>query len=127
MHRSGTSFLTGLIHKMGFNIGNELQSPCDDNESGYFERVDVFIENEIMLYDQSASVFYNTYHYSNTDAIKTILEDSNETSEYRASALQFFNNKLNYPWVLKDPRLCITLKTWLYFLETVPAVVFTYR
>jgi hypothetical protein len=29
--------------------------------------------------------------------------------------------------MLKDPRLCITLRTWLPLLNFIPAVIFTYR
>jgi hypothetical protein len=25
-------------------------------------------------------------------------------------ALTFLNNKRNYPWMLKDPRLCVTIR-----------------
>lgn len=33
----------------------------------------------------------------------------------------------NSPWMLKDPRLCITLRTWIPLLNSQPAVLFTYR
>ena len=42
-------------------------------------------------------------------------------------ALQFLNNPNNAPWLQKDPRMCITLKTWLPLLTSEPAIVFTYR
>ena len=42
-------------------------------------------------------------------------------------ALTFLNNPINYPWMLKDPRLCITLRTWLPLLKFIPVVLFTYR
>jgi hypothetical protein len=29
--------------------------------------------------------------------------------------------------MLKDPRLCITLRTWLLLLTSIPAILFTYR
>ena len=29
--------------------------------------------------------------------------------------------------MLKDPRLCVTLRTWIPLLNFIPAVVFTYR
>jgi len=41
--------------------------------------------------------------------------------------LAFLNNNKNYPWMLKDPRLCITVRTWLPLLEYTPAIVFQYR
>ena len=46
---------------------------------------------------------------------------------YGKKALSFFNNATNYPWMMKDPRLCITIRTWLPLLNFIPAVLFTYR
>lgn len=43
------------------------------------------------------------------------------------TALAFLNDGDNAPWLQKDPRMCITLKTWLPLLNNVPAVLFTYR
>jgi hypothetical protein len=43
-------------------------------------------------------------------------------------ALAVFNNPANVPYLQKDPRMCITLKTWLPLLTSgEPAIVFTYR
>ncbi len=43
------------------------------------------------------------------------------------TALAFLNDSNNAPWLQKDPRMCITLKTWLPLLNNVPAILFTYR
>jgi len=55
-------------------------------------------------------------------------------------ALKFLNNKQSpqsqsksqkssstFPWMLKDPRLCITIKTWIPLLDSIPAILFSYR
>ena len=34
---------------------------------------------------------------------------------------------MKYNAIVKDPRLCITLPTWLYFMQQKPSVLFTYR
>lgn len=44
-----------------------------------------------------------------------------------AKALSFLNNAENAPWLQKDPRMCITLRTWLPLLNNEPAILFTYR
>merc|ERR1711935_1250906 len=41
--------------------------------------------------------------------------------------LPFLNDPNNAPWMQKDPRMCITLKTWLKLMNNEPAIVFTYR
>ena len=43
-------------------------------------------------------------------------------------ALKFLNNDTKMiPYLQKDPRMCITLPTWLKLLDKKPAIVFTYR
>ena len=42
-------------------------------------------------------------------------------------ALAYFNDPANQPWAVKDPRLCFTLRFWLPFWRTPPAVLFVYR
>lgn len=42
-------------------------------------------------------------------------------------ALAFLNNPENSPWLQKDPRMCITLRTWLKLMNNEPAILFTFR
>ena len=42
MHRSGTSMLGGLLNKSaGYIAGGPLIRPANDNENGFFERIDI--------------------------------------------------------------------------------------
>ena len=43
------------------------------------------------------------------------------------TGLAFMDDSNNAPWLQKDPRMCITLKTWTHLMKTEPAVLFTYR
>lgn len=43
------------------------------------------------------------------------------------SALSFFSSNSSFPWLIKDPRLCITLKTWLPLLPAIPSILFVFR
>jgi hypothetical protein len=49
------------------------------------------------------------------------------TFKYGTSGLNWLNDPSHVPWLQKDPRMCITLKTWLQLLKNEPAAVFTYR
>jgi hypothetical protein len=42
-------------------------------------------------------------------------------------ALAYYNQPVHRPWGLKDPRLCVTLRFWMSFWTTPPAVFFIYR
>ena len=129
MHRSGTSILGGLLTKMGLKVGGPLIQPGSDNEKGFFERIDVVLQNDAFMWKQNSHYGGNTWQY---DALKGVASYFNEMSNPKFFAegkrgLAFLNDKNNYPWMLKDPRLCITFRTWLPLLNFIPAIIFTYR
>lgn len=127
MHRSGTSLLGGLVSRMGLNLGGPLMSPAVDNEKGFYERLDVAAQNDYLMKSQNVLYHVNTSRYDVMRGIKDVMMATGTFFEEGKKALSFFNNETNYPWMMKDPRLCITMRTWLPFLNFVPAVLFTYR
>lgn len=188
MHRSGTSILGGLLNKMGAKTGSPLIEPANDNEKGFFERIDVVLQNDALMKAQRVHYGSRTEAYdaltgtlhalmaiqgsspglgANQAKLLTTMPDSMAVGDkvyalYAKSplfqqprnnpqlisahdrripplelkdnffnegkrGLSFLNNPGNAPWMLKDPRLCITLRTWLPLLNHIPAVVFTYR
>lgn len=127
MHRSGTSALGGLINKMGLKTGGPLIQAAEDNEKGFFERIDVVLQDDYLMQRQSVHYSHNTYKYDPLIGVKHILNDDGTFFKEGSRGLSFLNNQNNYPWMLKDPRLCITLRTWLPFLNFIPAILFTYR
>lgn len=126
MHRSGTSIIGGLINKMGLNTGGPLIQAAEDNEKGFFERIDVVLQNDILMRQQGIDYSYQMYKYDAMAALKLILSDGVKFNEGKRG-LKFLNDPANYPWMLKDPRLCVTFRTWLPLLNFIPAVLFTYR
>jgi len=128
MHRSGTSIVGGLLNQMGLNVGGPLIRAAEDNAKGFFERIDVVLQNDYLMKKQTVHYAWNTQNYDNRLGLKHALEgeDTPWFSEGRRG-LAFLNDPANVPWMLKDPRLCITLRTWLGLLNQVPAVLFTYR
>ena len=128
MHRSGTSVLGGLMTKMGLQTGGPLIMPAKDNEKGFFERIDVVLQNDELMKKQSVWYSVNTYKYDSTIGTKDILNSYDEEffSDGRRG-LSFLNNPESFPWMLKDPRLCITFRSWLPVLSFIPAILFTYR
>ena len=127
MHRSGTSIVGGLMNKMGLSTGGPLIPPNFDNEKGFFERIDVVLQNDEIMRKQNTYYSYRTYSYDSLQGIKSILTETGKFFNEGKRALAFLNNPINFPWMLKDPRLCITLRTWLPFLSSIPSILFTYR
>ena len=133
MHRSGTSVLGGLLTKMGLKTGGPLIGAAEDNSKGFFERIDVVLQNDWLFRKQDLHYSVNTYKYDALQGLKDIFNDDGTvlinvlSGSDGKKALRFFNDPANYPWMMKDPRLCITIRTWLPQLNFIPAVLFTYR
>lgn len=127
MHRSGTSMLAGLLHtSFGYKVGGPLIGAAFDNEKGFFERVDVVLQNDEFMAKQDVWWANNVVHYDPDRALAD-KESGKVKFEKGRTGLQFMNNPQNAPWMQKDPRMCITLRTWLKLLNNEPAAVFSYR
>lgn len=127
MHRSGTSLVGGLINKMGLKTGGPLIEAAEDNAKGFFERIDVVLQNDYLMKRQGVHYAFQTYKYDTLIGLKDILNDDGSFFKEGKRGLKFLNDPKNYPWMLKDPRLCITFRTWLPLLNFIPAILFTYR
>lgn len=127
MHRSGTSMLAGLLHtSAGYTVGGPLIGSAFDNEKGFFERVDIVLQNDEFMNAQDIWWAANVIHYDWEQAIKD-MESGAISFENGEKGLKFLNDPNNAPWMQKDPRMCITLKTWLKLMNSEPAILFTYR
>jgi hypothetical protein len=119
MHRSGTSVLAGLLNLKGYSTGTgKLIGATIFNPKGYFELESIVLQNQVWLLRQNVSWHKGTGHFQ---AHKAKL--NNVTGR---DALQSLVNSSD-PWMIKDPRLCLTVPAWIPKFKTPPAVVFTYR
>ncbi|MFZ4792187.1 MAG: hypothetical protein ACOYMW_15075, partial [Candidatus Competibacteraceae bacterium] len=122
MHRSGTSAIARLINMMGADTGPShlIGEPAADNEKGFWERQDVRDLNDALLETVGCT----------WDDVACFVQDKLLKVEHAELRIQakciIFNMDTHRPWVLKDPRLCLTLPFWLPFLE-VPVCVLPYR
>lgn len=127
MHRSGTSMLSGLlVQGSGYNVGEPLIGAHYDNQKGFFERVDAVLQNDEFMKSQRIWWSSGVRDYDSDKAVADLKEGTIPFQE-GTKALAFLNSPKNVPWLQKDPRMCITLKTWLGLLNSEPAVLFTYR
>ena len=127
MHRSGTSMLSGLlVNGCGYEVGGPLIGAHFDNQKGFFERIDVVLQNDEFLKSQRMWWSSGIRNYDSEKA-NADLKANNIPFKEGTKALAFLNSPDSVPWLQKDPRMCITLKTWLPLLNAEPAVLFTYR
>ena len=127
MHRSGTSMLSGLlVNGFGYEVGGPLIGAHFDNQKGFFERIDAVLQNDEFLKSQQIWWASGVRNYDSDKALAD-LKAKKIKFEEGAKAVAFLNDPQKVPWLQKDPRMCITLKTWLPLMNAEPAVVFTYR
>eukprot|EP01083_Nonionella_stella_P092185 257956_1 len=127
MHRSGTSMLSGLlVEGFGYKTGGPVIQPAYDNEKGFFELIPAVLQNDEFMYEQHINWAGGVGNYDAARAIRA-LKAKKINFEKGRRALKVLNNPNLVPWLQKDPRMCITLRTWLPLLDSKPAVIFTYR
>lgn len=138
MHRSGTSMLSGLLVKVfGYKIGEPQIWKKKHNKKGYFELLPVVEQNRMFLKGQgvrnpfaskkirgfnASDVIDHIHDYNGTNILK---DKTKQIALYRKAGKdlsktplqlaldELNNNATNIPWLLKDPALCITLRSWL--------------
>jgi len=127
MHRSGTSLLAGLLSKgLSYYVPGELMVGNAGNKYGYFENKNVAFQNNLWLNEQGLSWDKLKIRTDPNDS-RVILGGFNPNlsclTDYCAEAkhkppnyfvnlnksLFYYNNATYTPWLLKEPRLCITL------------------
>jgi len=124
MHRSGTSLVTRMVSMMGAYVGEaaSMLGFTKDNPKGYWERKDVIDYNIALLKLHGTDwAGYNPLNwpmpYRPTD-VPPALQQSMKSLILHMNAHQ--------PWVMKDPRLCLTFPCWKPLLEA-PVCVIVYR
>jgi hypothetical protein len=140
MHRSGTSMLTGLlVEALSFVMPGKQVTAADtsQNAKGFFEVKEVLDQNDEWLEEQNMT----------WDLLGMVTDPTNSSvviggfdpvkagslSKEGQRAVRKFSNPINRPWVMKDPRQCLTLPAWMPWIAAEeaetgsPAVLFTYR
>lgn len=121
-HRSGTSAVTRLINMMGAYVGPEDLSigASEENPRGFWERKDVIAANDALLAAMGCSWHDITLWDADT------LPDTAQSAFHNDMQTILDEMTPHAPWVMKDPRLCLTFPTLLPLLDT-PICVIVHR
>jgi len=105
-HRSGTSLVAGILHKLGVHMGDNLLGAFKSNPRGHFEDIPIIHINDDILAANETK-----WH-------KTL--PVTQCPEKIYSRLMAYIEKRKgrgYPWGIKDPRLVITHDIWTKALK----------
>jgi len=108
MHRSGTSMITGILHKCGLKLGGNLLMGARDNPKGHFESLEFIRINQKIL-------------IMNGGRWHTPPKNIRFNPEMKMQ-MRHFLNKFNPQKIsgLKDPRTCFTFPLWREVIHPEP-------
>lgn len=117
MHRSGTSLVSGICHKLGVSMGEYFRVGDESNPDGYFEDLDWRAMNKWII--NSAG---GTWHDP-----PSMLEIVVHTMRLAPVIQKLISYKSRFePWGFKDPRTCLTARG-LYRILPDPKFVIVHR
>jgi hypothetical protein len=116
-HRSGTSVTTGILHRLGFAIGEPVMPAHPDNPTGYFENLRVVDLHEEVFEDAGAK-------WSDIIDVWSVLDDERRL-HWTTRAAELLGELIEGAdrFVLKDPRLVRVLPMWSSALASLGADV----
>jgi hypothetical protein len=123
MHRSGTSATAGLLHACGAHVGGpgEMKVPSRVNPRGFFERWDVRGICDGVL-DAADASWWKVSRFD----FQAIPKADRQALAARAGTVIAGLDR--HPvWVMKDPRLCLTLPAFREHLGERAAAVLVVR
>ena len=105
MHRSGTSAIAGVLARLGIDVPGDMMLATKDNPKGYFENIDVFLRHEAFLREIKSSWDDPMISDDNEERLLDLANDIQN--------LVFVPNRSKQIFIVKDPRLCLTMPAWL--------------
>lgn len=110
-HRSGTSMITGILHKCGLELGKNLLMGARDNPKGHFESRHFIRINQNILIRNGGRWF---------NPPKKIRFYPGMKAEMRQFLNTFNPQKISG---MKDPRVCLTFPLWREVIHPEPIKV----
>ena len=122
MHRSGTSIVTRILNLMGAYFAPEGMSTGANKENfkGFWERKDIRKSNDKLIRSVDAE-----WHLIADFAIDKLPTAIIEEFQPKARKI-LLELDAHRPWVVKEPRFCLTFPLWRELLEF-PVCVHVYR
>ena len=108
MHRSGTSLVAGILHRVGVHMGDRLMQANVHNPFGYYENWDFVVLNDLILHSAGGS-------WDDPPSRDAILQQKHKFEHAIKTCIRM-NEKEPY-WGWKDPRTCLTVELYHAFLK----------
>lgn len=116
MHRSGTSALTGLLGKLGVELGEALLPANSDNPKGYFENEEVVATHEALFRQLGRE-----WHDPRALPANWLESAAGEQARGELARVVFELLSRNGTVSIKDPRSCRVVDLWIGVARQVQA------
>jgi len=120
MHRSGTSMLSGILDRLGINMGDDQPGRQLSNPLGHYEDRDLLSLNEYIL-SQAGGSWDNP---PPADQIQNQAANLNDKIQKNILDKRLANQ--DQPWGWKDPRTSLTINLYLPYLRN-PYIIWSNR
>ena len=110
MHRSGTSAVSGVIQRLGFDFGSSTEDPSWDNPKGYYENYKIQELNEEIL--SSINRTWDQPGFITGEMLNSVSEGFIDKAK-RIVSKEFRNAQI----AIKDPRICLLLTFWIRVMK----------
>lgn len=121
MHRSGTSLVANMLHRIGIKMGKDFLSPDSHNLNGYFEDTDFLWINKGIL-ENSGGIWYDP---------PRVEEIKKGGKKFDAALDKVIKERRKIaganPWGWKDPRNCLTCWTFASKIPTAKYIIVVRR
>lgn len=111
MHRSGTSAMGGVLHKLGISVPGDLIAASDSNQLGHFENRNLAIFHDRVLAAMKSS-------WDDPLPLRTAL-DAPAWAAFSTELVGILTQDYLYhpAFLVKDPRICRLLPLWTETLK----------
>lgn len=125
-HESGATVLSEmLVAFAGYN--NDERNERIDHAKGATQEAHVILQNDVFLEMQNMTWYSHAVVDFDSDLARKRQRRRQVDFSNGDKVLKFINTASNIPWILTDPRLCVSLPTWMSLFDPEPAIVFTFR
>lgn len=108
MHRSGTSAMGGMLHRLGVDLGSHLMAAqAGVNEKGFYENLEFVTLHDKVLRELE-------YYWFDVRPFPENWWERNEIKTIQRSIQALIESDFSHSplWGLKDPRMCRLLPLW---------------
>lgn len=118
VHRSGSSALSGVLYRMGIDLGKEIAPPSYDNPKGFYENIRIQALNNKLLTELKVT-------WDHTGFLKEYWWKHPAITKYKSEAIEIIQKEFEGQdlFAIKEPRICYLFPFWEEILRSLDIAI----